>query len=280
MRISHPVVRLLVLGVALAGFSKAGLILDRGLPNSTNVNNVAGANRSNVSWISGFSAGAYYLVGDSFSFGNSGTVDSITVFEVANNTVGSMVSSFPTDEFSSITLYYGNAANPLSLFSSTYTSAPVAYQAGLQNYQGFSGNFYPIYSLTFSGLNLAVTAGTTYDFAVDAAPKAGACATAPSGDPCTLALHASNAALSGTPQQGSDNQFIFFTLAGSVATFNGFCDSGSTNTLATNYCGAPWDKSSDINVQIQGTLTPEPATWGTLAASLAGLIVLARKRRK
>ena len=44
--------------------ANAALLVDRGLP-TTNLNNAAGANRSNVSWVfSGYTSADYWLVGD------------------------------------------------------------------------------------------------------------------------------------------------------------------------------------------------------------------------
>jgi len=264
----------LVLTLGLTNSASASVILDRGLPDSTNVNDGAGNNRSNVSWISGFTAGDYFLVGDDFKFSNDGTVDSITVYEVANS-LG--VGSDPGSEFNSVTLYYGGVAT-LDQSTSAYTSQPITYQLGGENYQGSSGNFYDIYALTFSGLNFAVTANTLYGFAVDAVPGPN---DAIPGVPNTLALHASNAALSGTPQQGADNLFRYYSAANQGAAsfaFAGFCDTDSSD-VGPNACGG-WDKSSDINVTIQGTLVPEPASLGLMALGIGALLALAQLRRR
>jgi hypothetical protein len=248
--------------------------LDRGLPNDSNINGASP--RSNLAWLADTEATGN-INGDSFSFNNSGNITSITVFEVANNPAGGS-SSLPTSEFSSISLYEGADGSPLPLVSSSYTSLLVTYQPGGENYLGTDGvTHYAIYALTFSGLNLAVAGHTLYDFAVDAVGNPGGCVNTVFGDPCILGLHGSNAGLSGTPQQGSDGQFLTFTVGGGTASLigpcNGACQAGSI-PLGLN---AP---AEDINVQIQGTLTPEPATFGTLAASLGGLLLFARKLRK
>jgi hypothetical protein len=272
MRISHAAVRLVVLGTALSGLAHAGLILDRGLPNDSNINTATP--RSNFAWLADTEATGN-INGDSFQFKDGGTIDSITVWEVVNNPVGSGNPSDPASEFSSISLYLGADGSPLPFSSSSFSSALVTYQPGGEDYLGSDGvTHFSIYALTFSGLNFAVTAHTVYDFAVDAVGNPGGCANTTFGDPCILALHGSNAGLSGTPQQGSDGQFLVFTVSGGVASLVGPCDVGcQAGTIGTN-------PADDINVQIQGTLTPEPATLGTLAASLGGLILFARKRRK
>jgi hypothetical protein len=273
----NSLVRIALLGVALSGLAHATTIYSRGLPTSTNANSGTPTTRSNEAWLTGFTDpnnGDYTLAGDDFSFGNDGTINSITVFEVANNNIGDGAAADPGSEFASITLYEGAIASPLTAVSSSYTAVQNVYQPGASTFVDQNGFDYAIYALTFSGLNLAVTAGTEYGFALDATANAGACANSPFGDPCFLALHGSNAALSGTTQQGSDDQFRYFTLSGGSASFQTFCEvtcqQGNTG-LAT----AP----TDINVLISGTLTtPEPATWSTLAAGLAGLLLFARKR--
>ena len=266
-----------LLGTVLAGIGQAAIIFQDALPNSTNVNNAAGANRSNVDWAGG-SAQLGYIVGESFSISNAGVMNSITVYEVANNPVGGSVPTDPTNEFSNITLYYGADASPLTLTSSSYTYALTAYSPAVEFYQGTSGTYYPIYALTFSGLNFALTGGTLYDFAVDATPNAGACATAPGGDPCLLYLAASNAALSGTEQDNASGVFDFFTVSGGTATFAQGCASGDANPADPNYCGQPWDKDSNINFVISGSETPEPSTFTIMAAGLAGVWVGLRRR--
>jgi hypothetical protein len=276
-------IRFFFLGSALSGLALATpLAFDRGLPTSANVNGSPAA-RSNEAWLTGtFTNGgnSYQLAGDDFSFAANGIIGSITVFEVANNNVGDGASSLPTSEFSSITLYEGtNAAagtTGISAVSSSYSFAQVSYQPGSVNFIDQNGNAFPIYALTFSGLNLAVTSGTLYDFAVDATANPGGCVNSPFADPCILALHGTNAALAGDTQQGSDNQYRTFTLAGGKATFQSFCEI----TCQEGNDGVATIAPTDINVQVTFAAVPEPATWSTLAAGLGGLMLFARKRRK
>lgn len=57
--------------------------------------------------------------------------------------------------------------------------------------------------------------------------------------------HASNAALSGSPQQGADDHWIAWSKAD--LTTPSSCDSGAP---VGGVCDGGWDKSSDINVQV------------------------------
>jgi hypothetical protein len=284
MRISHLVVRLALFGTALSGLAHATpIVFNRGLPNSANVN---GNPRSNIGWLSGTGTAPQAgdnIVGDDFSLNGSGSIDSITVYEIANNNInntGGGASDHPGNEYSNITLYLGASGSPLNVASSVYTVSNASYQPGNIPYRSPSdGNFYEIWAITFSGLGFAVTTGTVYDFAVDATGVPGACATAPGGEPCIIALHASNN-LSGTTQQGADGQYLNFTLGGGQATFAGGCNAACQNTQIPPGTTLP---ATDINVVITGTIvspTPEPATLGTLGVSLVGLIALARKRRQ
>jgi len=277
----YPAIRVFVLGAGLTGLVHAGGVFDRVLPNSTNVNG-SPATRSNEAWVTGFFSNApgtppvYQLVGDDFTPNFSGIVSSLTVYEVANNNIGDGASAVPTSEFSTITLYEGTSAaamaGGISAVSSAYSFSQAFYQPGSVNFIDQNGFSFPIYALTFGGLNLPVVAGTTYDFALDATAKAGGCANSPFGDPCFLALHGTNAALAGTgPQDGANNQFINFKLAGGLATVQGSCNAACQASTAS----VPAMAGTDINILIN----PEPGTWATLAGGLASLILVARKRR-
>ena len=265
----------LAIGVSPAA-SAAAIIFDRGLPNSNNVNNAAGANRSNISWLNQVFMGTNFMVGDNIDLSltpNSAgqwLIDSISVWEVANTPVSSATSSSPpagsapSAEFSSIRLFEGTAYGTLTPISSTYSSQFVRYQPAGLNYQGSSGAYYPIYEITFSGLNLLVPAGANLGFAIDAVPNSSN----------TWAIHASNAALSGTPQQGADNFYELY--CGSSATPGASSSSSYCELIDSN--GNGFDKSSDINVQVTGTAVPEPATFGLLGSALFGLMLYLRRK--
>jgi hypothetical protein len=259
------------------------IIFQRALPNASNggttyVNDTATAGRSNVSWISGAATpGFYFLVGDEFSFSDPGVVDSITVFEVANAAVG-QVGTQPTEEFTSITLYYGSggpSGTGLDMQSSAYSSDLVAYQPDDVDYEGSSGTFYPIYALTFSNLKWSVLANTVYGFALGAVPV---------GEN-TLSIHASNAVrsvASGVQQDGADDQYSLYYVNVSPGTgpfqWAGSCNSGAASQPGS--CDGGFSSSTDLNVVISGILAPEPSSVTFVGAGVLGLLFAFRRSRR
>jgi hypothetical protein len=252
-----------VVGVAVSagGLAPGG---DRGLP-TANLNNAAGANRSNVAW----SNGNDYVSGDTFSVGTAGQTWVVTGMRPSN--IGHMNKSFG-DEFSNDTLYLGgNGGNPGSLaVAETGTVAPgsnidtnanithtaVTYVGGA-NYQSTGGSDRQIWQNDFTNLHQLVTGGAMNYFAVDGTTV----------DPNYYSFnHASNAALSGSPQQGANGQWIAW--ARSDLTTPNTCDSGAPSS---GVCNGGWDKSSDINVQVFAARVAtskdlcKDAGWTTLA---------------
>lgn len=249
---------LLTLSAALSTVASAATVFSRPLP-IANLNDAAGANRSNVAWVSGQVGGAdYYIIGDDFTLASNTTVQTLTVWAVANNDFASGQSD-PGTEFSQIRLYGGLASGPLSQISSSYSSQLVTYTGGAQ-YQGAAGGFYPIYALTFN-VNWAITGGSLYAFAVDATPA---------NVNYTLALHSSNAALSGNAQPGADNNFRYYRQNGAQFVFDSLCDSGAPS------CGG-FDKPTDLNVLLGDTAVPEPST--VLFTGFGVLALLGLRRR-
>jgi hypothetical protein len=237
-----------------ASTSLGAILVDRGLP-TINLNNAAGANRSNVTWASESSTG---FTGDDFMIGTIGqsyVIDSITVWGAQYNPLSL--------DIDNIWLYMGKAGvgNSLALVSSgsvagntnsnsNITHAYVNYPSPGDplGYQGNSGGYYPICQTTFSGLNYAVDGGVKYNFGVK-------------GDKWLWWNHASNAGLSGSPQDGADGKYLTFDTA------------DLSSAIVTDSNGNGWDKSSDINVLVTGV--PEPATM-----LLVGLgAVLLRKKK-
>lgn len=252
---------LLTLTAALSTAASAATIFSRPLPVS-NLNNAAGANRSNIAWVSGQSAPPdYYILGDNFSLPSNTTVQTLTVWTVANNDFVSGMSS-PSLEYVQIRLYGGLASGPLSLLSTTYSSQLVTYVGG-QDYQGSSGTFYPIYALTFDALNWNVTGNTLYNFAVDAIVT---------NSNYTFTLHASNSFYSGNVQEGADAYIMYFRQNGADFVFDSFCDTGNQID-----CGGH-TLPTDINVLLgDSTAIPEPST--IVLTGLGALALLGFRRR-
>jgi len=237
----------------------SSLMFDRGLP-SENLNQAAGANRSNVSWASGTQGG---FVGDDFSIGSAGTtyvIDSLTVWGAQFNPLSS--------DISDITLWLGKQGSQLSSVSTgsvtgNMNSNPninhsfVTYADGVTStyWSDNSQTDIPIAQTIFSGLNLTVEGGQLYDFGIAA------------GGPFGWFGHASNAALSGTPQDGADGLYRVFDSAGNFL-----------NTVDSSVTG--WDKSSDINVQVTAAPIPLPAAGWLLLTAVGGLGLATRRRRK
>ncbi len=136
-----------------------------------------------------------------------------------------------------LTLWGGAAESPITQISGSYKATPVTYVNG-DDYQTSAGDFLQIYQIDFS-VNIPLNGGVTYRYFLDGPP------TAVGSDFRGTRLHASNAALSGSPQTGADDTFLFLGNDGTVYTWN-------TQTGEGTYCPGcvGWDKPSDGNVQV------------------------------
>jgi len=251
---------LLVLFVAIFCFmlvssASASLLLDRGLPTG-NLNNTAGSNRSNVAWADWESTddpAVYWLPGDEFEIAGSGSyqIDTIRVWS--------------TDQ-SGLSLWFGPQGGTISHLADVPSVTAVTYE-NTASYQGNSGAFRQLYQVDFN-VNLTVSAGTFYQFFLDGPWQLYDPEDANSGY-VNAFLHSSNAVLSGSPQEGSDNIFLWLKFQGGLPTVVTTWDSN----------GDGWDKSSDGNVQIYGSPTPLPAALWLLGSGLVGLFGIRRRAR-
>ncbi len=243
--------------LALAGLAgvtsataQSTLLVDRGLP-TINLNGLNDPNRSNVAWAqSGYTAADYWLVGDTFTNTSSQTwnIDTIRLWTVGGAGTATLWGGI---EGSTIGLVPGSGA----ISSATYANG--------NNYIGYSGTSRPMQQVDFS-VNITLAPGQTYDFFLDGT---GGLNTVPSA-------HASNAALSGSPQIGADG----LMLEGEVV--NGSFVQGSVGTWSST--PVSWDKVSDVNVQVMGAVAavPEPETFAMLLAGLGLLGYVGHRRQQ
>jgi hypothetical protein len=257
-------VAFVALALAPAVATADAIFYDRGLP-TANLNNAAGANRSNVGWGYGASYPEWFT-GDTFTLTGPSAQYSVTSLR-AWFTVGNLGDGDLQSKLDGVTLYGGGAQTFAQLTSATFngnaTNSPnvsvtEVFYSNSQSYQGSSGSFIKLWQVDFTNLNWIVNAGQEYIFGV----QGNNFKSTASGD--GLFLHASNAGLSGSTQQGSDDQYRAMRF------------DGSPYSIAQTSFGYGWDKASDINVQINAAVVPLPlAAFAGMA--LFGLI--AAKRR-
>lgn len=225
------------------------LLVDRGLP-TTNLNNIAGAERSNVSWTFGGNDPAdYWMAGDTFANTSSQiwAIDTIRMWTVEPNITNAV-------------LWGGLGASTIGVVAGSGVIAPATY-AGGSDYQGSSGRYIGMQQVDFA-VNITLAAGQTYDFFL-------------SGTGGTYAApfsHASNAELSGSPQEGADGLMLYANVVG------GAVDQASVGAWNSADPGWGWDKPSDLNVQVFGNAVPEPVSLALFGIGLAGLAATRRKK--
>ncbi len=216
------------------------LVVDRGLPVS-NLNDASGASRSNVRW--GWHDHGF--LGDDFTIGAPGehwVIDSIRTWAVPGG-AGATYSHLG-DYFQDVRLHIGKGdVTPVSTAQLTAGSdessnpnvrVTDAADSGALMYDDF-GTPLHIWQIEFSNLSLSVEGGVKYRFGVwgNGRPVPGDA----DGKTFMWYNHASNAALSGSKQDGADGMMLLFDAAGR--------SEGTHNAL-----GNGWDKTADINIQV------------------------------
>jgi hypothetical protein len=186
----------------------------------------------------------------------------------------------PDTEFSNLALYIGpdNSATGLGTAVDTLGGASLlaattqvcyngACGSGGTNYQSVdSGNYYAIYAVTFSDLNISLAAGT-YDFAVGDTPI---------GNNTFALLMSDPANTSGGSESSaglSPNGFLYFFADGTGSSPLETYQYDSSSGLITNY-----NNNADVNVNI--TAVPEPTTFGMIGLGLAAFAFMRRRTRQ
>jgi exosortase sorting signal-containing protein len=226
------------------------LVFDRGLP-TANLNNAAGANKSNVAW-----ADQETLPETPWRPGDDFTLAGVTPYTITTIRVWSLSSV-------GLVLRGGRAGSPIGVLSNSYTATPVTY-SNLETYQSTAGPFLPLFQIDFA-VNIPLNGGVPFQYFLDGPPNP----VLPAGDNVSPTLHASNAPLSGSPQQGADGIMLFLDNTNTVLTWNALTGAG---TYCPGCVGS--DKVSDGNVQVFAVPFALGAS-GIPTMSEYGLIVLA-----
>jgi len=251
--------------VCAGTMANAGLLYDRGLPEA-NLNNAAGANRSNVAWATywNYNDANSYMYGDDFTL-NAGT--NYNVSKVKMWVVGGADAAFYGNPMSLWGGSLANGAAGIGFLSSTYTTKEVGY-IDSSLYQGSSGSYIKLWEVEFD-TNWYVAGGDTQLFFLggQVVNNNGLVYPDYEGYIFTPYLHASNGSLSGSNMQGADDTMYWAGFEGKNLT-----DIGTFSSYKNG-----WDKASDFNVQVSGNAVPGPAAVLPFAV---GLLAAAKRRRK
>jgi len=245
-----PTVACLLLCALPAVAADSVLVVDRGLPQN-NLNNASGSVRSNVRW-TGDNQG---FIGDDFTVGATGerwVIDSIRTWTVPGYSTATAARL--SDFYQDVRLYLGTSSSDVTpvataqlVEGSDEVSNPnvrisEATGDGALLYDDF-GTMLRIWQIDFTNLSIPVRGGFKTRFGVwgMGRPIPGQ-----EGKSHQWFNHGSNAALSGTRQDGADGLMLIFDGAGRAG-----------GTLRAD--DKDWDKASDINVQVFAHRVPGTA---------------------
>lgn len=212
-----------------------------------------------------------FILGDQFGLAAASHLTSVTIYEVDNVSTGGPTNAAPVgdtiaNEFSSIQLFLGPDGADLSAAGSLGgASISQYYLNGTQDYECIlcaTPTYYAIWAITFQ-VNRTLAAGD-YDFAVGGVANGSN----------TFALLTSDPAgcMGGCVSQTPGNGFFLFQHDGTVSGPPILTYSGTVS----GYNGAG---PLDADAIIQGTLVPEPATFGFMAVGLVGILFARRRSR-
>jgi hypothetical protein len=225
------------------------LLFDRGLP-VDNLNNAAGAQRCNVAWAyssNSPSPTTYFLPGDDFIIASDGKyhLETIRLWTVSKNC--------------GLVLWGGEETKSLEQLSTTYTSTQVTYSNG-ESYLGSSGSYRKLYQIDFT-VDWLVQGGKQYLFFIDG-PFTLYDPDHPELGYDNTYLHATAQDSCGSCQAGADNQLLWLLMEG-----------GQPLKVYCNESKEFWNKCTDTNVQVFGSLVPLPSSLFLLSSllSLAGI---------
>jgi len=271
----------LFLITVLSGNLQAEVLYENALPNIF-LNQPAGALRSKVALTESdpFSEfdGTDVVFSEASLGGDIVTVNSITTWSVA-----SVVDNPLGNEFTSVSLYYRpeggtwqtlETGTPDTFFTSgsstlvldsnpNMTHEEVPYRRNVTAYQstdpGSPDVYYPVWQNTFNNLDLVLSTGVDYQFAV--------WGTNPNADSTTLYgywfNHYSNALLSGAREDDKSGEYLRCSAT------------NLSQPCSVEYPGfdQTWDKDANLNIVIDGsvTATPEPSSFIFPLAGILGV---------